>query len=313
MPTLRVDQYLAITIICVLLLLPIIPIKPLITPRIPYLQPLTPIPITDQTSLIREEFVATLSAKSALVIDVPSAAILLTKNSEEQVPPASTTKMVTALVARDIYNLDDVVTIKAEAFTLGHTVGFTVNEQFTVRSLLTSLLVSSGNDAALALANHHPQGYEGFVAAMNQKAKELHLSHSSFRNPSGLDENDHFSTARDLGVVARALMLDPVLKPLVATKQTVIKDVTGKHAHWLYNTNDLLHTEPGVIGIKTGTTELAKENVVTEVERNGHQLLIVVLGSEDRYGDTKQLLNWTERHYQWVQPDLSTLHLVEPL
>jgi serine-type D-Ala-D-Ala carboxypeptidase (penicillin-binding protein 5/6) len=276
----------------------------------PQLVPVSAVPVLNTSSeLETSQFIATISAHSALVLDIPSAAILVEKNSHEAVSPASTTKMLTALVARDQYQLDEVVTIKEAAFSVGHIVGFEIGEQLKVEDLLTSLLVSSGNDAAFALAAHHPQGYSGFIAAMNKKATALHLSHSSFRNPSGLDDLEHLSTARDLSIVARELMKDSLLAALVGTKQTVIHDVSGSKQHALYNTNELLHVEPGVVGIKTGTTELAKESLVTEVDRNGRQLLIVVLGSEDRYRDTRLLLRWVEQHYEWVEPEESRLQL----
>jgi serine-type D-Ala-D-Ala carboxypeptidase (penicillin-binding protein 5/6) len=280
----------------------------------PELQFVSPVPILNEgVESDATQFMATISAKAVLVIDIPSAAVLLEKNSQEKVPPASTTKMLTALVSRDSYEPSEVVTIREAAFSIGHSVGFDINEQLRVESLLSSLLVSSGNDAAFALADHHPRGYGAFVEAMNDKARELHLSHSSFRNPSGLDSADHLSTARDLSIVARELMKDNLLRQLVKTKQTTIFDITGVKEHYLYNTNQLLHTEPGVVGIKTGTTELAKESLIIQVDRNNRQILIVVLGSDDRYQDTKRLLTWIEQHYSWLEVDQARLQLENAL
>ncbi len=300
MPKLRFDQYLSFILLSLVILVPIKLHYPQIkvSPAVDLIK-MAPLPVLDtdqQPSL----FIASLSAQSILAIDIDSASILLEKNSHQKVAPASTTKLLTALVARNVYPLDKIITITTQPQHLGHTIGFKIGEEFVVADMLKALLINSGNDAAEILAQHHPEGRIGFIAAMNQTAQKLHLEESSFMNPSGLDAAAHYSSAFDLSVVAREVMKDEFLRSLVATKQSLIVNQAGNHQYWLYNTNLLLGVEPGVVGLKTGTTDLAGEALITQVNRANRQVLIVVLGSRDRYSDTKEIINWIFSHYQWL-------------
>jgi D-alanyl-D-alanine carboxypeptidase (penicillin-binding protein 5/6) len=282
---------------------------PLPQPLISYPNPpevITTINIPLYTSIGESQIgseMASLSATAVYVMDRDSGAILYQKNASVARYPASTAKMMTALVARQVYPLDKKLKVNQEAFATGSTVGFKVGEELIVRDLLSALLIYSGNDAAIILADNHLLGYDGFVQSMNDKAKELHLDHTIFHNPSGLDKNDQESTARDLAILANELMKDSVLREIVGTKELRITDVSGSSVHQLFNRNLLLGTVPGVVGIKTGTTEGAGENLVTEVDRDDHQVIIVVLGSKDRYQETKNVINWTFRHYDWKKID----------
>jgi len=297
----RIDQYLALIVLFLIFLLPVKQVLPQekILPEIKLSQ-ISPIPILDIDQQ-PDSFVATLSAQSIIAIDTNSASILLEKNSNQKVAPASTTKMLTALVARDFFSLDQVLVIKEKPLNIGHTIGFVMGEEFLFEDILKALLVNSGNDAAEVLAQNYPQSYEEFVVAMNNKASELHLQNSSFTNPSGLDAAAHYSTVADLSLIARELMKDEELKELVKMQQVQISDISGNHQYYLYNTNLLLGVEPGVVGIKTGTTDLAGEVLITQVEREDRKILIVVLGSQDRYSDTKQIINWIFSYYQWQE------------
>lgn len=239
------------------------------------------------------------SSSAIYVMDRASASILYQQNEQQIHYPASTIKMMTALVARKIYSLDQILPIKSEAFATGSTAHFVVGEEITVQNLLYALLLPSGNDAALVLANHHPQGYEGFVKEMNQTAQEIHLTNTVFQNPSGLDVDQQETTARDLAILANQLMKDSVLGQIVGTKQIIITDKTGKIKHNLVSTQELLGIIPGVVGIKTGTTTSAGENLITEVDRDGHQVIIVLLGSQNRYNETKAIIDWIFGQYQW--------------
>jgi D-alanyl-D-alanine carboxypeptidase (penicillin-binding protein 5/6) len=171
---------------------------------------------------------------------------------------------------------------------------------------LKALLIPSGNDAAFVLATHHPLGYAGFTAAMNNVAQELHLDESHFSNPSGLDQQDQTASAHDLAILANEIMKDPVLRQIVGTPHTVISDTTGTIHHSLQSTHELLGVEDGVIGVKTGTTEFAGENLITAVNRDGHEVIIVVLGSQQRYGETKALIHWIFTKYGWESPSHTT-------
>lgn len=244
-----------------------------------------------------------LGAQAAYVMDVPSGSVLYEWNSHELRPSASTTKLMTALVALQLYAPDQVLTVRQEAYTPGTTVGLEWGEQLAFRELLAGLLIHSGNDAAAVLANNHPAGEAGFVAEMNQKAHELHLDHTNFANPSGLDQLNHYTTARDLAILAKEAMTMAEIRDLVSTRITTVTDVTGTHTHELINTNELLKTDSRIIGIKTGTTEEAGQVLVTELVAGDRNLILVVMGSQDRYQDTTQLINWVLAHYEWrAQP-----------
>jgi D-alanyl-D-alanine carboxypeptidase (penicillin-binding protein 5/6) len=246
-----------------------------------------------------------ITAQAALVIDVPSGAWLYSQEPELLLRPASTTKLLTALVARQTLPLDQLITIKEEAFTQGTTMSLNLGETISVENLLAGLLIASGNDAAFALAQAHPQGYAGFVSDMNQVATELGLTASHFNNPSGLDEDNHWTTARDLSVLARAVMADPVLHHLAGLQNLTVTDATGQYSHALEHTHDLVGIEPGVRGLKTGTTPLAGEVLITEWEQSDRTILILVLNSQDRYQDTRNLMSWVMQEYEWVEePEL---------
>jgi len=152
-----------------------------------------------------------ISAKSAIVVDVDSAVILYQKNPDLKLPPASTTKIMTAMITFDEYNLDEVVTIDNENFSIGNKSHIKSGEKLSVENLLYALLVSSGNDAALALAQHHPKGYGEFISLMNQKAADLHLTNSQFSNVSGVEQPTHYTTARDLSLLTKEAIKNPVL------------------------------------------------------------------------------------------------------
>jgi D-alanyl-D-alanine carboxypeptidase (penicillin-binding protein 5/6) len=248
-----------------------------------------------------DESLNNLTASSVYVMDFDSGSILLQKKPAEARYPASTVKMMTALTVRKIYNLDDVITVQEEAFTTGTTAGLQLGEQFKIRDLLKALLIPSGNDAAFVLANHHPLGYSGFIAAMNNLAKEIHLKDTTFQNPSGLDKEAQTSTARDLAILAKEVMKDDILREIVGTKQGSITDLTQGTTHTFTNTHELLGMVDGVVGIKTGTTEFAGENLITEVDRDGKSVIIVVLGSKDRFQDTRNIIDWVFSHYSWEE------------
>lgn len=242
-----------------------------------------------------------LTASAAAIIDIESGAILFEKNPNSLLFPASTTKLMTALVARDIYPLEQIVTINQVPNVDGASIGFRNGEQVTIHDLLKATLIQSGNEAAILLAQNHPDGESEFINLMNQKAAELELKNTNYKNVMGFDNPGHYSSARDLALLSRYFMKDPILKEIVATKTTFIGDVRGWYRHQIWNTHRLLNPEAGFIGIKTGTTEGAGEVLITEVDRNGHRLLFVVLGSQDRYQETLKLLDWSEKSFAWVE------------
>lgn len=239
-----------------------------------------------------------ITATGVVVLDIDSGVYLYKRNENVALSPASTTKLLTALVALDTYSLDDVVTIR-EMTIDGQTMGLVPGEQMTVENLLYGALIYSGNDAAWALADYYPGGEPKFVEAMNAKASQLHLTHSHFTNPVGYDDPDHKMTPMDLALLGEAALNNKTVAKMVAIPEITISDVTHTYFHQLKNVNELLGKIPGVGGIKTGWTEEAGENLITLVERNGHRVITVVLHSQDRFGDTSKLIDWVFGNYQW--------------
>jgi len=240
------------------------------------------------------------SAVSIIAVDVDSGVTLYEKNPDEVLFPASTTKIVTALVALEVYRLTDVVTVDNPPVD-GQKMGLVNGEQITVENLLKGMLIYSANDAAEALARNYPDGYQAFIDKMNEKAQELSMTHSHFMNSNGLENWQHVSTARDMARAGAAAMNNPLFSEIVGTKKTTVTSVDGTYIHKLANVNKLIGTVDGVIGVKTGYTEHAKENLITYVKRNGKRVVISLLGSDDRFGETTALIDWVYGNYKWEE------------
>lgn len=256
--------------------------------------------ITDASSLpllIGSTNFPVFSGQGIIAVDADSNVTLFEKNADQPLYPASTTKIMTALVGLDYYNMNQVLTV-ANVNVEGQRMGLMQGEQMTFENLLNGLLIYSANDAAITIADNYPGGRENFVAAMNAKAQSLHLENSHFANPVGLDDPTQVTTARDMVRVAKIAMQNPNFAKVVGTKTTVVSDTTGKFNYELKNVNELLGID-GVIGVKTGWTEGARENLVTDVEQNGHNVYITILGSSDRFGETKELIDWVYTNYSW--------------
>lgn len=268
------------------------------------LQSLSPMPYISQPVGDRQQFLDKMTASSIYVFDVESGSTLLSKQPDLSSYPASTVKLMTALVAQQQYQGDDVFEVTREAFSTGNVAGLTMGDKFAVKDLIKAVLVSSGNDAAFVLADNHPLGYEGFVLNMNSLAQELKLKDSTFKNPSGLDAEGQLLTAHDLTVLARAVLNDPFLRRVVAFERTQISDVMGQNNYLLESTNELLGKK-NVVGMKTGTTPLAEEALVTLVDREDSLVIITLLGSQDRFGETEQIIDWLESNLEWRELSLS--------
>lgn len=237
-------------------------------------------------------------SKAALAIDIDSGTILYEKNSQTPVMPASTAKVITALVALDSYNLDQSV-IVPKVSVEGTKMGLAEGELISVEDLLYGLLVASANDAAEVLASIYPGGRNLFVAQMNNKAQSLGLRNSVFVNPTGLDEDGQTTTAQDLVKASFYAMQNPEFEKIVGTKKYNILGSGGEIAHRLYNINQLLGVIDGVKGVKTGKTEGAMENLITYVERDSSKVMIALLGSTDRFGDTVKTIDWIYKNFSW--------------
>lgn len=239
-----------------------------------------------------------VSATAVLAADLDSGFVFFAKDPDKRVPIASTTKMITALVASERFQLSDVLTVPDLSSVSGSTMGLKAGETLTLRSLLYGLLLNSGNDAAFTIAANYPGGASAFIDAMNKKADELKLTNTRFDNPAGFDSPGHFSSASDLAKIASLIPENVRLGRIVATKEAEVASVDRSVVHYLKNLNKLLDA-PGVLGIKTGTTPLAKENLVGLIERDGHRVLTVVLGSNDRFNETEKLVDWVYSNFTW--------------
>lgn len=246
-----------------------------------------------------------ISAQGVIAVDMDSGVTLYEKNADQALLPASTTKILTALTALDYFPMDaklKVGNVRVE----GQKVGFRQGQELTFENLLYGVLVFSGNDAAEIIAQNYPGGREVFINAMNLKAKSLHLDHSHFTNPVGLDDYSQVSTAKDMVRLARIAIENPIFVRIVGTKEYVLIDTSGRVVRKIESTNKLLGEVEGVKGIKTGWTENARENLITLVERNNHKVMIAVLGSQDRFGETKELIDWIFTSYSWKEIKTST-------
>ncbi|MBX3001904.1 MAG: D-alanyl-D-alanine carboxypeptidase [Caldilineaceae bacterium] len=236
---------------------------------------------------------AEVTGRAVLLYDVDADQILMEHNADQSLPPASLTKLMTALLILEQGDLQSQVTIGPDDLIGGATMGLQIGERWRVEQLLWGLLVPSGNDAALALARHHSGQAHVFVQRMNLRAQELGLTATRFVNPHGLDDVGHVSSARDLLTLTRLLWPYPLFREIVGTASIT---VGGRP---LQSTNQLLGTFPGANGVKTGTTPTAGQCFIASIDQNGHQLLIIVLGSQDRYADVRALNNVYTRNYGW--------------
>ena len=218
-------------------------------------------------------------------------------------PMASTTKLMTAIVTLDKAKLNERATVPPGATIGGSTAGLVVGEQLSVGDLLTALLVGSGNDSAITLATHVSGSEEAFVEAMNVRARELGLENTSFANPHGLDQEGHFSTARDLITLATAAMSRPPIRERVDDRRASIPGRGGPPPRVLVSKNDLLERDAFADGIKTGFTNGAGHALVARSTRDGvGSLYLSMLGSpseRQRAEDAKRMLDWGFRQFAY--------------
>lgn len=255
----------------------------------------SPIPIQ------QEEYLepASMSGISILAIDLETQAILYEKNAMERVPIASLTKLMTAAILLEENDPNDIVTVSQNAASAtGSRMGLYAGEQVSVRNLLYGLMIESGNDAALALAEHNAGSESAFIEKMNSNAKKLGLEDTYYKNANGLDVAGAYSSARDLAALSSHILQDDSIREMVNQSSITVSSESGDE-HELLNTNILLG-QMGIKGFKTGKTPLAGECLITLAETpDGHEILTVVLGSNNRFADTKILVDWIYRAYVW--------------
>ena len=232
---------------------------------------------------------ASVSAGEA-VMEMTSGRVLFEKNAKQKLPMASTTKILTAIIIIEDCNLLDKIKIPAEGVGIeGSSVYLKAGEEYTVKQLLYGLMLRSGNDCAVTLALHHSGSIEAFAEVMNERSRAWGATHSNFKNPHGLPNEEHYTTAVDLAKISCHAMQNPVFQEIVSTK---FFDENG----WL-NKNKMLSMYDGANGIKTGYTIKAGRCLVTGAQRNGMQLVCVVLNSPEMYERSAELLDGAFRKY----------------
>lgn len=257
-----------------------------------------------------------LTAKSAILMEISSGQVLLSKNPDEKLPPASITKIMTLLLVMEAIDsgkitLEDTVTASRNASSKGGSqIWLKEGEQMTVHELIKATAVASANDASTALGEYVAGDEATFVAMMNEHARELGMTNTNFENCSGLDDTteNHYTTARDIAIMSCELMKHEKIKEYT----TIWMDSLRNGETELVNTNRLVRFYEGTTGLKTGTTSKAGYCISATAQRNGMELVAVVLGSDnstDRFEDAKALLNWGFSNYEIYTPqvDLSLI------
>lgn len=243
-----------------------------------------------------------INARSHVVLDRKSKKVLIGKNEYTKAKMASTTKIMTATIILENCNLDDIVTIsKKSANTGGSRLGLKTNDKISVLNLLYGLLLCSGNDAAVALAEYCSGSIPEFCNLMNQKAIELGLTNSHFETPHGLDSDGHYTTAYELALITDYALKNSTFVKIVNTKNHTIQ--INNYPKNLSNTNELLGVLDGVYGVKTGFTNGANRCLVTACKRNNMDLICIVLGCDTkkfRGQDSTKLINYCFDNFEYV-------------
>ena len=244
----------------------------------------------------------TINSRAYVVIDRKSNTILVGKNENQKKKMASTTKIMTALVVIEHVNLSDIVEIsKKAASTGGSRLGLKTGDKITISDLLYGLMMRSGNDAAVALAEYVAGSISNFANLMNEKANSLGLSNTHFVTPHGLDEDEHYTTAYELALLSNYAMNNEIFAKIVGTKNYTIT-ING-YPKVLTNTNELLGVLNGVYGIKTGFTNGANRCLVTCCKRSNMDIICVVLGADTkkyRTTDSVKLIEYTFNNFTYV-------------
>ena len=237
-----------------------------------------------------------VSAKAAILMHADSGRVLYEKNADEHMLIASTTKIMTAIVVLEHCELDDLVEVDSRSAGIeGSSMYLKAGESYTVEDLLYGLLLVSGNDAASALALHVADSMEEFAELMNAKAAELGMTESSFKNAHGLDEEGHYSTARDMAKLAAYCMGNEDFARIARTVSHTVGEQT------LVNHNRLLREYDGCLGLKTGYTMAAGRTLVTCAERDGARYVCVTLNDPDDWDDHKALYDWAFANYSFAE------------
>ena len=233
-----------------------------------------------------------LSAKSAVLYDPHSESFLYSKNADTRLPMASTTKIMTALVAIESASLEATVDISDDAIgTEGSSLYLKEGERMTMGDLLFGLMLRSANDAAAAIAYEISGSIEAFADKMNEKAESLGLTDTHFTNPHGLDDKEHYTTARELAIITGEALKNDTFLQIVSTKKQIITNSDGE-SRLLINHNKLLNMYENTIGVKTGFTKKSGRCLVGAAERDGVRLITVTINAPDDWKDHIALFDY---------------------
>ena len=262
-------------------------------------------PKTVQCVSVNAQNSFSLSAKSAVVIEANSKRVLLEKDKDAKLPMASTTKIMTALVAlENTPDLDEVFDVDNRAVGIeGTSIYLRKDEKLSMRHLLLGLMLASGNDASLAIGYKVGNGnMDDFVELMNQKAQELNLHNTHFDNTHGLDSKTHYTSAYDLAVITAEAMKNKDFRDIVSTKFAQIPSNQVGQNRFLRNKHKLLHSSfDGCEGVKTGFTDNARRCCVTSCKRNDMRLICVVLNCQDMFEESKKMIDFCYDKYKYVE------------
>lgn len=238
-------------------------------------------------------------ARAAVIMDVGSGRILYSKNMNEKLAMASTTKIMTTLVAIESGRLEEKLTVSRKAsLTEGSSIYLREGEKHNVGDLLYAIMLRSGNDAAVAVAEHIGGSIEGFAALMNEKAQEIGADDTKFVNPHGLDAEGHYTTARDLALITAYALKNPLFSDIVSSKKKTINGPNNEN--WdrvMINKNKMLWQFDGGDGVKTGFTKKAGRCLVSSATRNGMRLVCVVLNCGPMWNDSSVLLEYGFKNF----------------
>ena len=232
-----------------------------------------------------------VTARAALLMEVSTGKVLYEKNARQRLPMASTTKVMTALLAIELGKLDELVETDASAYgTEGSSIYLKMEERISLRDLVYGLMLASGNDAAVAIAIHIGKGVDQFAALMNAKARQLGAVDTNFVTPNGLHDDLHYTTAYDLSLIAAEAMQNETFREIVSAQY--YRTETGAVPRTFKNKNKILWNYQGGNGVKTGYTKAAGRCLVFSAERDGMQLVGVVLDCQDMFENAQALLDY---------------------
>lgn len=247
---------------------------------------------------------ASASAGAEIAMELTTRTVLTESNADKRMPMASTTKIMTAIIIAEDCNLDEEITVPDAAVGVeGSSIYLKKDERIDVRDLLYGLMLRSGNDSAVALAIHHSGSVENFVTVMNERAKRIGADNTNFKNPSGLPDGEHYTTARDLCNIACYAMNNEIFREVVSSKSHV-----GKFRSF-ENKNKMLYRYEGANGVKTGYTLKAGRCLVSSAERDGMDVVTVVLNCYDMYERSSAILDQCFYAYKLLELNENTVFM----